>query len=29
MPFITDLYVARDGEYRALVVANTLFCGEC
>jgi len=29
MPFITDLYRARGGEYRALVIANTLFCGEC
>jgi hypothetical protein len=29
MPFITDLYVTQSGEYRALVVAKTLFCGEC
>jgi len=29
MPFIPDLYRARGGEYRALVIANTLFCGEC
>ena len=29
MPFISELYVARNGEYRALVIANTLSCGEC
>jgi hypothetical protein len=29
MPFISEVYVAHNGEYRALVIANTLFCGEC
>jgi hypothetical protein len=29
MPYITDLYEAHEGDYRALVIANTLFCGEC
>jgi len=29
MPHITDLYRTSKGEYRALVVGDTLYCGVC
>ncbi|MBN1889561.1 MAG: hypothetical protein JW850_16315 [Thermoflexales bacterium] len=29
MPHITDLYRTQKGEYRALVVGDTLYCGIC
>jgi hypothetical protein len=29
MPHIEDLYHNKEGEYKALVVADALFCGVC
>jgi hypothetical protein len=29
LPYITSLYRTGKGEYRALVVADTLYCGVC
>ena len=29
MPFISEVYHTRNGEQRALVIGNVLFCGEC
>jgi len=29
LPYITALYHTRRGEYKALVVADTLYCGLC
>jgi hypothetical protein len=29
MPHIADLYHTKTGEYRALVVGDTLYCGVC
>jgi hypothetical protein len=29
MPHITDVYHTQKGEYRALVVGDTLYCGVC
>lgn len=29
MPHIAEMYYTRKGEYEALVVGNTLYCGVC
>jgi hypothetical protein len=29
MPFILEIYKGKDGDQRAVVVEDTLYCGEC
>ncbi|MBP8003067.1 MAG: hypothetical protein KA314_26815 [Chloroflexi bacterium] len=29
MPYVVDTYRTTQGEYKALVIANTIYCGVC
>lgn len=29
MPFIVDIFTGKDGQQRAVVVADTVYCGVC